>query len=131
VAYFRGTASAILSSAQCVERRGRGRRYNFSGPGSLKESCGPTLLRIVLSFSVVSGVVVLAAFAASGQRAYDALCFSLTFPSAGTPLAGGPKKNFSLGSESALGGPGSVIRSVIIQTARQDKRAKENMESRK
>jgi hypothetical protein len=38
---------------------------------------------------------VLAALAASGQLAYDALCFALTLPLAGTPLMEGPKNFFT------------------------------------
>jgi hypothetical protein len=51
--------------------RGEDAGTTSQGPAAQKGSWGPTVFRIVLSFSVESGVV-LAAFAASGQHA---LCF--------------------------------------------------------
>jgi len=47
---------------------------------------------------------MLAALAASGQLTYDAFCFALTLPLAGTPLVGGPK-NFFTGVRTRCRGP--------------------------
>jgi len=73
----------MLGWIHSAETRGES-RHKFPGPGGPER--GPTMLHMILSFSLVSGLmrewyVLMRALAVSGHLAYDALCFvSLLLP---------------------------------------------------
>lgn len=113
--------SAVLSASR-GGGEGEDAGTTSQGPAAQKGWWGPNVLRIVLSFSVASGVVF-AAFAAIGHLAYDALCFSLCRYA----LSGRPKKNFT-GGPNPLSGDLGLLSEALLLRARQKERTKGNMD---